>query len=246
MKYVGEIFSSKNYGDFIIVKYVGAKEVDIKFLKTGYETKSEMDKIRKGNVKDRLTPTVFGVGIVGDEPTRENGLMVREYTIWQSMLLRCYDEKSRFKYETYKDCIVSENFKSYQFFKNWCRDQVGFENKGWNLDKDILFKGNKFYSEDTCCFVPQEINKLFLKAKRARGIYPIGVSFNKKAGLFSSRIYSNGVAKHIGYFKTPEEAFKEYKKAKEDYVKEVAEKWKGEISTRVYEALTDYEVDVCD
>ena len=246
MCFIGKIYSSNNYGDFEITKYDNPKEVHVKFVSTGYETVSQMGNIKYGRVKDKFLPTVFGVGIVGDASTRENGSMVREYTIWQSMLLRCYDEKSRFKYETYKDCIVSENFKSYQFFKNWCRDQVGFENKGWNLDKDILFKGNKFYSEYTCCFVPQEINKLFLKSKRARGIYPIGVSFNKKAGLFSSRIYSNGVAKHIGYFKTPEEAFKEYKKAKEDYVKEVAEKWKGEISTRVYEALTDYEVDVCD
>ena len=34
--------------------------------------------------------------------------------------------------------------------------------------------------------------------------------------------------------------------AKEDYIKEVAEKWKDQIDPRVYEALMKYEVDIND
>ena len=43
------------------------------------------------------------------------------------------------------------------------------------LDKDILCKGNKIYSRDTCVFVPQRINSLFTKCDNARGDNPIGV-----------------------------------------------------------------------
>ena len=46
---------------------------------------------------------------------------------------------------------------------------------GWELDKDILVKGNKIYSPDTCCFVPKEVNTVFTKRQSKRGDYPIGV-----------------------------------------------------------------------
>jgi hypothetical protein len=45
------------------------------------------------------------------------------------------------------------------------------------LDKDILYKGNKIYSPDTCVFVPQEINALFVKNDANRGDLPIGVFY---------------------------------------------------------------------
>ena len=40
--------------------------------------------------------------------------------------------------------------------------------EGRYLDKDILVRGNKLYSPDTCLFVPQEINNL-LTVQNKRG-----------------------------------------------------------------------------
>ena len=42
------------------------------------------------------------------------------------------------------------------------------------------------------------------------------------------------------------EAFNAYKKAKENYLKELANKWKGKIDPRAYEALMNYEVEITD
>lgn len=42
----------------------------------------------------------------------------------------------------------------------------------------------------------------------------LGVSFNKKAGKFSSQIRANGKKVHLGLFADPEEAHKAYVKAK--------------------------------
>ena len=51
---------------------------------------------------------------------------------------------------------------------------------------------------------------------------------------------------HIGYFTTEIEAFHAYKEAKEAYVKEVANKWKGVLDTKVYVALMNYQVEITD
>ena len=47
---------------------------------------------------------------------------------------------------------------------------------------------------------------------------------------------------YIGSFDTPEEAFQAYKTAKEAYIKEVADKWRGQITEQVYEALINYKI----
>ena len=89
------------------------------------------------------------------------------------MLKRCFSEKYQTRQPTYKGCNVSDNFLNYSFFYDWCQEQIGFgkvDDKGrcWCLDKDLLFVGNKTYSETTCVFVPQEINLFFNEYGNAR------------------------------------------------------------------------------
>ena len=48
------------------------------------------------------------------------------------------------------------------------------------------------------------------------------------------------------YFNTELEAFNAYKEAKESFVKEQAEKWKGKIDNRAYDALMSYKVEITD
>ena len=147
---VGKVCKSLNSGDFKILKYNDARNVEIQFLKTGYETTVELVSIRNGNVKDPYLPSIFDVGIVGAKyPSTINGVRTKEYVLWKSMLTRCYSNKKKKKNPTYIDCEVSDNFKSYEYFYEWCNKQIGFGNDGWHLDKDLLIKGNKVYDENT-------------------------------------------------------------------------------------------------
>ena len=57
---------------------------------------------------------------------------------------------------------------------------------------------------------------------------------------------STGKREYLGSFKTEIEAFNAYKTAKESFVKEQANKWKGKIDDRAYEALMNYEVEITD
>ena len=245
---VGKVCKSLNSGDFKIVKYNDTANVEIQFVKTGYETTVELGSIRKGYVKDPYVSSVCGVGILGTKYSPSiNGVKTKEYDLWQSMLTRCYSDKYQKKQPTYEGCKVSNNFLRYEYFYEWCHKQVGFDNQGWQLDKDLLVKGNKVYSEDSCIFIPREINTLLVKRKASRGEYLIGVCWHNTSKSFVAKVSKNkGKSEHLGYFNTEIEAFKAYKQAKEAFIKEQANKWKGKIDERAYEALMKYEVSVDD
>lgn len=245
MKHINKVFKTNNYGDLVVTKYVNSYNVHVKFLETGYETISEFGAIRKGEVKDKLKPSVLGVGIIGDTNTRVNGKLLKEYRLWQDMLRRCYCTESHKTHQTYADCSVSDAFRYFPYFKEWCNKQIGFDQEGWNLDKDVLIKGNKTYSENTCVFVPREVNMLFVKSDKTRGNLMIGVSCEKNS-KFVARVRKYSKVIRIGEFNTEIDAFNAYKVEKEAHIKDVANKWKGQIDKRVYQALLNYKVEITD
>ena len=244
---VGKVCKSKSSGDFKILKY-NSKNVEIQFVNTGFETTVQLVQVKSGKVKDRYLPSVYSVGILGSKyPSKVNGRNTKEYDLWYSMLRRCYSDNSKKKHPTYEGCEVSDNFKSYEYFYEWCQSQIGFGNKGWHLDKDLLIKGNKVYSESTCVFLPSEINTVLVKHTPSRGKHPIGVSWYSKSKTFIAQVNKNkGKPENLGYFKTEIEAFNAYKTAKEFFIKELANKWKGQIDVRAYEALMNYRVEITD
>ena len=247
MAEVGSLVKTNNFGYLLITRYVSSREVYSKFIDTGYEVKTTMQKLLKGNINDRLKPTVFGVGVIGECLTVDScGNRLKEYQVWKGMLERCYSDNFQAKKPTYKGCIVSENFVCYPYFKKWCNKQIGFDQVGWHLDKDILSKGNKVYSEDTCCFVPQEINSLLVRSNATRGKYPLGVSYLTRLGMFEASVSLGGRNKRIGRFYNAQEAFYAYKEVKESYIKEVANKWKDRIDPRVYNALMSWNIEITD
>ena len=245
---VGVVCKSKSSGDFKILKCNGSKNVEIQFVKTGFVTVATLGSIRSGKVKDPYSPSVYGVGILGTKYlTTINGVKTKEYMLWYSMLTRCYSDTSKKQRPTYEGCEVSENFKYYEYFYEWCNEQIGFDNEGWHLDKDLLVKSNKVYSENTCVFLPHEINSLLTKRTTSRGNHLIGVCWHNTNKAFVAKVNKNkGKQEHLGYFKTEIEAFNAYKKAKESFVKEQANKWKDKIDGRAYNALMNYEVSTDD
>lgn len=251
LEYEGKGFVSNNYGTFTVINYVNKNNILIKFNQTGYEIRVSLSQIKTGSIKDRMFPKVIGVGVVGDSITKVNGENTKEYRLWRGVLERCYNPKKHLKSPTYVGCTVSDSFKHFHLFVNWCNNQIGFnsldeEGRCFHLDKDILVKGNKLYSEDTCSFVPAEINTLFCKANKTRGRYPIGVYYDKSRDNFQAYVRVKGKRKSLGRYNTIEEAFLAYKQAKEAYIKELANKWKDVIDPRVYEALINYQVEITD
>jgi len=189
---------------------------------------------------------VYGIGINDfDGRVKVDGKPTKVYDQWKAMLCRCYSNNYQEKEPTYIGCHVCDEWLSFTNFKIWYEDHY---RPDYHLDKDILIKGNKIYSASTCEFVPQEINKLFLKRDSKRGNLPIGVTLDKRSNKFISRLRMNGSKCRIGVFNTPKEAFNAYKIFKEEYIKDMAIKYykTGMISNKIYKAMLIYNVSIDD
>lgn len=240
---VGERFITNENCGGTIVGYNNSMDCALLF-DNGYVINSiPYGRVQKGNIKNPYRPIVCGVGYlgVGKYKAYIECKPTKIYQVWSNMLVRCYSKKQQEKQPTYKDCSVDERWHNFQVFGEWFEE---FYKEGFALDKDILVKGNKIYSYGTCCFVPKQINILFIKANKIRGEYPIGV--HKKGNKFIAQIGINGKFTNLGSFDTPEEAFEAYKIAKEAYIREVAEFWKDQITEQCYQALINYKVEIDD
>lgn len=234
--------------DFGKVSYVSAvTDVTLVCKKCGLEWYATPNSILNGGGCPHCSRTklILGVGVNDvPVPTRSGNIRNDAYRTWKSMLERCYSDKYHQKEPAYICCSVCEEWKVYSVFKRWFDENYV---EGYALDKDILVKGNKVYSPDTCCFVPNEINALFIKHDGKRGKYPIGVSANNKKFCARINVFQKGSV-WLGSFNTPKEAFVAYKFAKEAHIKEMATQYfnDGKITEKVYNALMNYRVEITD
>lgn len=245
----GDILKTVTSGDILVVKYHNSNSVDIKFLTTGVVRNVTTKAIKTGQIKDYYYPSVCGVGYQGEISTREGGEASKTYIIWRNMIHRCYSKVTQEKQPTYKGCEVSDYFKCYKNFYDWYVNQQGCGEEDWALDKDLLLKSDKMYSENHCVLLPREINTALISAKKVRGKYPIGVKLKRNIASpdkFQVAVSMFNKTTHIGTYTTEDEAFLVYKDHKERHLKVLAEKWKGKIDIRAYDALINYEVDIED
>ncbi len=231
----------------VVVEVISATNIKVKFTSTGTIETTTQAGIMKGYFKDRARPSVAGVGYIGVGIYNSSDHN-KHYKVWQMMLHRCYDEKVQEKLPTYQGCSVAEEWHNFQNFAEWF-DKNYLED--WELDKDLLIKGNKVYSAQTCCFIPHEINILLSNNKANRGKLPVGVIWHKKKGKFVAQCTTKGKDgrkrnKWLYQGDCMFEGFKQYKKFKESLFKEAATKYDGKITEEAYNALMVRVVDIED
>ena len=237
-----------------IIKYRSNRSIDVYFPEYNWIAKNrQYDAFKIGTISCPYEKRHYNIGYIGEgeyKPTI-NKKPSKIYTIWHDMLGRCYDEKHRHKYKTYSNITVCDEWLNFQNFAKWF-DENYYEVEGEEmcLDKDILIKDNKVYSPDTCIFVPERINNLFIKSNNIRGKYPIGVTYNKKINKYQAqcKILKNNKIEtyYIGIYDTVYMAFLIYKDFKEKYIKKVADEYKYLIPKELYKAMHDYKVEIND
>lgn len=232
-----------------IVEYNNSHNITIEFQdENKYRLKTSYGNWVKESFHNPYTKTIFNVGCIGNTCSKVNDIKKESYKVWYAMMQRCYKECFNNK-PTYLQCYVCDNWHCYENFEKWYNENFyQVRNEQMMLDKDILYKGNIEYCPDKCVFTPQSINKLFTKRQLHRGLYPIGVRYDSRYDKFAASC-GNGdrrKSKYLGYYDNSYSAFMAYKKFKEKRIKQVADEYKNEIPTNLYEAMYKYEVDISD
>lgn len=161
---------------------------------------------------------IFGIGFLDAdyvvqkrESYRDDGKLKQRllwicpfYRKWTSMLQRCFDPKLHKKRPTYAGCQVCDEWLVFSKFRQWMETQ---DWEGKQLDKDILFPGNKVYSPETCVFVSHRVNSFVTERNARRGQCVIGVSWLPLKQMFMASCRNEmGKNKNLGYFSTETEA----------------------------------------
>lgn len=235
-----------------IIEYKRSDDITVEFQdEHRAKIHTQYYSFKNGKVINPYDKCIYNVGCIGlgKYNYKDNSYI---YDVWSKMLKRCYNPYWINKHPTYIDCYVCKEWLCFQNFAKWYEENYYevFEER-MNLDKDILYKGNKVYSPKTCIIVSERINKLFTKSDGARGEYPIGVDYCKKEKRFRARcsiLDINGKKrnKHLGMYNTSEEAFLAYKTFKENYIKQVADEYKDLIPRELYDAMRKWEVEIND
>ena len=244
-----------NFGSkMIIIEYRKYSNIDVYFPEYNWTAKNvEYRQFKKGEVKCPYEKRTYSVGYIGEGEykCKENGKDTRVYSTWHSMLQRCYSEKYQEKEPAYIGCEVSDEWLCFQNFAKWYEENYyEVEGQRMHLDKDILVKGNKVYSSETCIFVPQTINSLFIKNNNRRGESVIGIDIANSKYRARCQIFNPETGKskreHLGVYSTQEKAFEAYKYYKEKNIKQVADYYREYIPKILYDALYNYEVEITD
>lgn len=196
---IGRTFKNKNKDKFIVVEFQGInknkhKKFKIQFVKTGYIV-NDVDRcnILQGNIKDRYSPNVYGVGYIGNEH-RDTELKKHLYEVWKGMLLRCYyiDAPSYKNYGA-KGVFVEDRWHNFSNFyqdvqklPNWNRKIREWDK--WQLDKD--YYSSNCYSKNTCVWITKGDNVLYRKSKAFKVTTPNGNEFIEISVPEISRSYN--------------------------------------------------------
>lgn len=236
--FVGDVVKTKT-GSCTLIEYKDSLSCVAQF-EDGTKINCKAADFKRASIANPNFPSLCGIGYLGAPKTSEGKSPA--ILKWNGMIQRCYGKSPR--NASYQDCSVCKEWHNFQNFKKWYLGQIGCDNKGWHLDKDIICKGNKIYSPENCAIVPPEINYFLVLRQKGRGKWPLGVIFHN--GKFISQMSSNGKQVVLGQFITVEEAFSAYKTAKETEAKRLAEKYKDQIDNRVYEALLNFKIEIGD
>lgn len=237
----GHTFITREGCSATVISYEHSSRIIIKFNdRHGHIRSVTAQSIRCGTVKNPYHPSRRGVGYVGVGKYKPsiNRVHTQAYMDWAKMIERCYSVAYQIKKPTYVGCYVSPEWLNFQNFAAWHENNYI---AGFHLDKDLRRLGNKLYSAETCSYVPSIINTLLYDGRPSLKGLKRGASNNMLGFQASMSVEGNYVA--LGTYKTMDEAHEVYRRARTEYVRSMAEKYREVLHKDVYLNLASWEAD---
>lgn len=177
--YIGQVKENTHGQKFKIVdKAKGQYRFTLEFLETGYKTTVHGSSItdRTRTVKDKLSPSRYGVGIIGYGIPKYNK---KEYGLWTELLKRCYDEHYH-KYKNYGavGVTMSDRWLRFDYFLEELPKVKGFEEALWEDSMIRLVHNDDVFSLETAEFV---LNRETMRRRTGKRLRPfVGFDGEKK------------------------------------------------------------------
>lgn len=180
-----------------------------------------------------INNSTYPISYRPDKSHRSKSIIDLYYSRWQTMLTRV---SNPLRYPTYAGCSVSEDFRFFMDYREWCLENgLCEENRKFvEVDKDILITGNKVYSKLGCCIVSGEMNRLLTTSSALDTTGLLGVTRKKRSKtdfVYFARLSRNGRCEHVGTYRSELEAHKNWQVAKAKHILEV---------TSNYESFSEY------
>lgn len=223
---IGEKYTTNEGYKIEIIEYFNNVTCTILFEDGTILYNKQYVDIIKGSIKNPFHKSVTNVGYFGEGKYKSTSHSTF-WKIWSNMLKKCYNIRVQENQPTYKNVTVCEEWHNFQNFAEWSEKNYVC---GFVLDKDIICKECKIYSPETCCFVPQEINSLFVNGSNKK--YPTGVF--KRGNKFVAQISIKNTIKNLGSFSIMEKAIETFKTAKQQHIRKTANEWKNKLDINVF------------
>lgn len=149
-----------SFGSKMIIKeYRKNSDMDVYFPEYNWTFEhAQLSHFTRGNLRCPYERRYFNVGYIG-----EGKYNWQNYpnicNKWLHILERSYSKSWKKNHPQYNSTTCGRGFHCLQDFGQWYENNI-YEVKMqvMDLDKDLLGKGNKIYSPETCCFLPRCIN----------------------------------------------------------------------------------------
>lgn len=237
-------YSELNKMNMTIVDYQGSGRLTVEFEDGAIEENRTWQSWCTDGIKNNNVISVQGVGYIGYGPYKPfiNSKMTKAYSVWTGIMSRVYNQRALELHPWYKGCSVVPEWHNFQNFAEWYYSNLPSEEGDFEVDKDLLYKGNRIYGPSQCVIIPHEINNEMVLSSGRRGDYPVGVYWKESRQRFIIKMGK----KNIGETRTVEEGFAIYKEMKEKRYKQLAEKYKRVLTYQAYRALSSRTIEFTD
>lgn len=145
-------------GEIVITDYIDYNNRVVQFIEYPFTTVTGTRQIKAKTVKNKMKPSVCGVGYIGDESILTHPPLGREKVLWNNRMRLCYHPSGKY----FGRVTVDPQWHSRANFIAWLREQPDYQewlNGHLDLDRNIkATTPNPPYSPENCCLVDRSEN----------------------------------------------------------------------------------------